>query len=240
MENGMGEAMKTDFFTPSIVFIIAVDLLYGCIRHSELESGGPDSSANTALSMPNWNECMNLVGTRGNDKLAREICSACCNKKEASCCTSAGELWSSIGSGLDFEVDLVRSKDFFEKACVMNSETGCLSLGHLWHIGVGDEKDEEKARYYYGESCELGLGLACYYLGLSLYQYSNDHVQSVELLNRACEKGCIPCCGNTKLEEPWELVEPYCFAAKKLDPARAEYFTCNNPYKGPLPSKTRK
>ncbi|WP_194147957.1 tetratricopeptide repeat protein [Helicobacter pylori] len=57
--------------------------------------------------------------------------------------------------------DFSKAKEYFEKACELNSGSGCNFLGFLYENGQGVEKDLIKAAYFYSKACKLGNQKAC-------------------------------------------------------------------------------
>ncbi|GAA8995502.1 hypothetical protein Taitung15_00990 [Helicobacter pylori] len=55
----------------------------------------------------------------------------------------------------------IQAKEYFEKACGLNSGRGCNGLGALYYNGQGVEKDLTKTTYFYSKACKLGEQLAC-------------------------------------------------------------------------------
>ncbi|GAA8679906.1 hypothetical protein Kyoto142A_02470 [Helicobacter pylori] len=54
--------------------------------------------------------------------------------------------------------DFSKARKYFEKACELNSSSGCNFLGFLYKNGQGVEKDLIKATYFYSKACELNSG----------------------------------------------------------------------------------
>ncbi|GAA6918306.1 tetratricopeptide repeat protein [Helicobacter pylori] len=57
--------------------------------------------------------------------------------------------------------DFTQARKYFERACELNSGSGCNFLGFLYENGQGVEKDLIKAAYFYSKACKLGNQKAC-------------------------------------------------------------------------------
>ncbi|GHR55285.1 hypothetical protein VN0511_01160 [Helicobacter pylori] len=57
--------------------------------------------------------------------------------------------------------DFSKAKEYFEKACELNSGGGCGALGDLYDDGKGVEKNSKKASQFYSKACKLGYKKAC-------------------------------------------------------------------------------
>ncbi|AJD65367.1 beta-lactamase [Helicobacter pylori] len=57
--------------------------------------------------------------------------------------------------------DFSKARKYFEKACELNSGSGCNFLGFLYEYGQGVEKNLTKVSYFYSKACELGDRKAC-------------------------------------------------------------------------------
>ncbi len=72
------------------------------------------------------------------------------------------------GEGGTFRLDsleakeyYIQAKEYFEKACELNSGGGCTALGDLYYDGEGVEKNLIKAAQFYSKACKLWEQLAC-------------------------------------------------------------------------------
>ncbi|GAA8978278.1 hypothetical protein EKB5_01050 [Helicobacter pylori] len=93
--------------------------------------------------------------------------------------------------------DFSKARKYFEKACELNSGSGCNFLGFLYENGQGVEKDLIKAAYFYSKACELKEGDGCGALG-GLY-YNGDGVKQdskkvAALFEKACKLGYKKAC----------------------------------------------
>lgn len=57
--------------------------------------------------------------------------------------------------------DFSKARKYFEKACGLNNGSGCGTLGFLYGMGKGVEKDLTKAAYFYSKACKLGFQKTC-------------------------------------------------------------------------------
>ncbi|MFP6210536.1 sel1 repeat family protein [Helicobacter pylori] len=57
--------------------------------------------------------------------------------------------------------DYIQAKKYFEKACGLNNGGGCGTLGFLYGMGKGVEKNLIKADQYISKACKLGDQEAC-------------------------------------------------------------------------------
>ncbi|WRD99478.1 sel1 repeat family protein [Helicobacter pylori] len=57
--------------------------------------------------------------------------------------------------------DYIQAKKYFEKACDLNNGSGCGTLGFLYGMGKGVEKNLIKADQYISKACKLGDQEAC-------------------------------------------------------------------------------
>ncbi|WP_425330737.1 tetratricopeptide repeat protein [Helicobacter pylori] len=66
--------------------------------------------------------------------------------------------------------DFSKARKYFEKACDLNNGSGCGTLGFLYGMGKGVEKNLIKAAYFYSKACELKESFGCGALGM-LYEF---------------------------------------------------------------------
>ncbi|MEJ8588505.1 tetratricopeptide repeat protein [Helicobacter pylori] len=57
--------------------------------------------------------------------------------------------------------DFSKAKEYFEKACDLNSGGGCCNLGVLYYNGDGVKQDSKKAVALFEKACKLGAQKAC-------------------------------------------------------------------------------
>ncbi|WP_390485139.1 tetratricopeptide repeat protein [Helicobacter pylori] len=57
--------------------------------------------------------------------------------------------------------DFSKAKEYFEKACDLNSGGGCCNLGVLYYNGDGVKRDSKKADQYFSKACKLGDQETC-------------------------------------------------------------------------------
>jgi dihydroorotase len=59
----------------------------------------------------------------------------------------------------------VKALKFYQKACGLNSGSGCSILGYLYGRGKGVKQDDFKALKFYQKACDLNNGTGCSNLG---------------------------------------------------------------------------
>ncbi len=57
------------------------------------------------------------------------------------------------------------ARDYFKKACNLNSGIGCANLSTFYMEGRGGEQDYNKAKTYAEKACNLNDSQGCYVLG---------------------------------------------------------------------------
>ncbi|EKE81054.1 beta-lactamase hcpA [Helicobacter pylori R018c] len=57
--------------------------------------------------------------------------------------------------------DFSKARKYFERACGLNNGSGCGTLGFLYGMGKGVEKNLTKADQYFSKACKLGDQEAC-------------------------------------------------------------------------------
>ncbi|GAA7186951.1 hypothetical protein HpCK14_02690 [Helicobacter pylori] len=88
--------------------------------------------------------------------------------------------------------DFSKARKYFEKACELNSGSGCNFLGFLYENGQGVEKDLIKAAYFYSKACELNSGGG--YAALGDLYYDGEGVEknltkAAQFYSKACKLG---------------------------------------------------
>ena len=63
--------------------------------------------------------------------------------------------------GHDVQADDVKSREFFEKACELNSADACYYVAIIYRGGFGVRKDRNKEKTFYQKSCDAGLKAGC-------------------------------------------------------------------------------
>ncbi len=140
-----------------------------------------------------------------------------CLKQDAQGCASLG--WA-YADGIPPELSSILPKEFLEQHLEQNYELakefleigcdyevgdGCSKLGEMYAEGKGVEKNDSKAREYYGKAkeyykkaCDLNGANGCYSLGL-IYEggkgVKRDYIKAKEYYEKACnlndDTGCF-------------------------------------------------
>ncbi|WP_033122657.1 tetratricopeptide repeat protein [Helicobacter pylori] len=93
--------------------------------------------------------------------------------------------------------DFSKARKYFEKACELNSGSGCNFLGFLYENGQGVEKDLIKAAYLYSKACELKEGDGCGVLGVLYVNgqgVEKDLTKVAQYASKACKLGVQEIC----------------------------------------------
>ncbi|GAA6953807.1 hypothetical protein CHC183_02140 [Helicobacter pylori] len=93
--------------------------------------------------------------------------------------------------------DFSKARKYFERACELNSGSGCNFLGFLYENGQGVEKDLIKAAYFYSRACELNSGGG--YAALGDLYYDGEGVEknltkAAYFYSKACKLGYKKAC----------------------------------------------
>jgi TPR repeat protein len=86
-----------------------------------------------------------------------------------------------------------------EKACELDSGSGCATLGFLYATGKAVKKDDKQAAVLYRKSCDLGDGQGCYNAGLMAEAgrgVKEDAARAAADYEAACELGSTTGCTN--------------------------------------------
>jgi uncharacterized protein len=86
-----------------------------------------------------------------------------------------------------------------EKACELQSGSGCATLGFLYATGKAVARDDKKATALYRKSCELGDAQGCYNLGLMVDSgrgVKEDAARAAADYEKACSLGSSAGCTN--------------------------------------------
>ncbi len=97
--------------------------------------------------------------------------------------------------------DFSKARKYFEKACELNSGSGCNFLGFLYENGQGVEKDLIKAAYFYPKACELNSGGGRAALGDLYYDgegVEKNLIKAAQFYSKACRLGDRKACESLK------------------------------------------
>ena len=134
-----------------------------------------------------------------------------CRRQHGRACANLG-LYSSQWEEGPFEKE---TKDYLEKACLLESGLGCALFGQGYRRGSFVDKDVAKAVQLYNQACNYGSGAGCTDLG-DMYRFGEgverDAEQAESFYRKACEldygAGCEGL-GNMKLHDPDHAYEPH-------------------------------
>ena len=104
-------------------------------------------------------------------------------------CINLGRLYETGSESI--KVDLNHAVDLYKKACRLNSSIGCTSLGYMYDLGLGVDKNVVKARNYYEIACAGEDPRGCNNLG-NIYELGDgvpkDEARAFYYTERACEE----------------------------------------------------
>jgi TPR repeat protein len=63
--------------------------------------------------------------------------------------------------GNDVRPDDIKTREFFEKACVLGSGDACFNIAIMYRGGFGVEKNRAKEKEYYKKGCDAGRKTSC-------------------------------------------------------------------------------
>lgn len=94
------------------------------------------------------------------------------------------------------ESDYIKASEYAEKACKLNSGTGCYTFGELFVIG--SMPDYVKARGYMDKSCELNCAEGCVEAGVMYFKglgVEHDQNKALQYFDKSCnlklDMGCF-------------------------------------------------
>lgn len=141
-------------------------------------------------------------GIPHNNVKAKGLYSEACKLNDASGCVSLGFMYI---TGKGVKRNLFIGKDYFEKACNLNSGVesgmGCFMIAKSYNEG---ENDYRKGLQYADKACSLDFGLACFNLG-DLYTNGKgiveiNHNKAQNYFTKGCNAGdedsCVMLRGN--------------------------------------------
>jgi len=94
------------------------------------------------------------------------------------------------------DIDNLRAKDLFEKACLSGVDNACGELGIMYMNGLGTEKNYDKAFKLLEDSCNAGNDFACTNLALLYISgkgVSKNEKKAEKLLQKSCKKHHTAC-----------------------------------------------
>ncbi len=124
---------------------------------------------------------------------APDLFATACNGGSAEACAYQG-LQLSESSDRAAEAPAI-----LEKACELQSGSGCATLGFLYATGKAVKKDDKRATVLYRKSCELGDAQGCYNAGLMAESgrgVKEDAARAAADYEAACELGSSTGCTN--------------------------------------------
>ena len=93
-----------------------------------------------------------------NYGIARTYLTASCGRGIKSACESVGTIYR---DGHDVKPDDVLSREFYEKACTLQSGDACYNVAIIYRGGFGVTKSREKEKEFYKKACDAGLKAGC-------------------------------------------------------------------------------
>lgn len=82
-----------------------------------------------------------------------------CNKRKVkSACEAIGTIYR---DGHETPRDDTLAREFYEKACALNSKDACINVALIYRGGFGIAKDRAKEKYYYQQACQAGSQAGC-------------------------------------------------------------------------------
>lgn len=84
------------------------------------------------------------------------------------------------------------SVEFYEQSCKLKDATACFKLAQLYDEGSVTRQNTKAALFNYSNSCNLGLGKACFALGE--YHESRDKALARRYYGKACDENYSPAC----------------------------------------------
>ena len=127
------------------------------------------------------------------DPRVLELFSVNCKGGSAEACAYEG---LALAENADTERDSVA---VLQRACDLQSGSGCATLAFLYATGKAVAKDDKKAATLYKKSCELGDPQGCYNAALmaqSARGSKEDLARAVADYQEACDLGSSPSCTN--------------------------------------------
>ena len=118
-----------------------------------------------------------------------------CNNKNFQACLEAGLIYSYKILKYDM------AHTYFDIACKNNIINGCANLSTMYILGLGVNKDYNKAKAFSTKACDGGDAAGCNNLG---YMYHNnlgidtDYNKALSLYKRACKGNDSMGCNNFK------------------------------------------
>jgi len=73
-------------------------------------------------------------------------------------------------NGEGVKQDKTKAREYYTKACELESATGCFNLGSMYYNGEGVKQDKSRAKEFYGKACDLGG----FQLGCDNYRVLNE------------------------------------------------------------------
>ena len=84
--------------------------------------------------------------------------------------------------------------------CTKGDVNSCVSIGSLYHTGLGVDKNESKAMEIYESGCKAKSGRACHNLA-AIYQSRDDNISAQKFYELGCEAKLPFSCHNLAILE---------------------------------------
>jgi len=182
----------------------------GCFNLARMYAGGlgVENSAplafamyNTLCSAGDQKGCYGVASLyelgRGVERdldTAQTLYQQACREEYAPACSQMGTMLINIPD----LADPVAGLGFVKKGCEMGDPKGCVQLGALYLDGSAGEKNLEKAKAIFEDTCGQKMGLGCYQLGLMFDRgegVEKDPNKALKLYEEGCDLLSGPSCG---------------------------------------------
>lgn len=121
--------------------------------------------------------------------VALQFLERCCKLGQSVCCVNAGTIF------LNYAKDVVKAKEYFERACSLDNGDACWLLGEEIEKENNANSNQDKSHFgYYKKACELQCLEGCLAYGTEMIK-EEKFDEALESLTTACDKdesnGCL-------------------------------------------------
>lgn len=81
-----------------------------------------------------------------------------CDRGIKTACMAMGTIYR---DGHDTRIDDAKSKEYYEKACMLKSADACYNVAIIYRAGLGAVKNRTSEKSYYKKACDIGLEAGC-------------------------------------------------------------------------------
>ena len=109
---------------------------------------------------------------------------------------------ANLGYAYDSNRSFKQAARYYDRACKLGEQKGCVYLGLLYNDGQGVAQDRKRANELFSDACKKNSSEGCaslaynYKKGLGVYP---DVKKAIELLIKACKMGQVEACHNLGL-----------------------------------------